>query len=284
MPTAQVKGLNINYEVIGEDGPWVALVTGGRRGYAELVPLAQKIAANGYRVFLHDRRNTGASDMLLDDAEVEEAVWADDLHELLAQHDALPAFIGGSSAGARTAMLFAIRHPEAVRGLLLLRVTGGEFAAGRLPENYYNRFIRAAEEGGMQAVSETDVYAERIAANPKNRDVLINMDPQRFIEIMSNLRDLFVAGAGLPVMGVPTEKLTSMNLPVVIIPGNDKTHASANGIIAHELIPGSELHQLPIEDVDEPLVAFTEWAPYEAEITSVFTDFMGRVQAKAAAE
>ena len=53
-----------------------------------------------------------------------------------------------------------------MRGLLLLRVTGGAFAAGRLPENYYGQFIRAAEQGGMAAICEMDPWKERIAANP----------------------------------------------------------------------------------------------------------------------
>ena len=102
MATAKIRGLYSNYEIVGDSGPAVALFTGGRRGYDEFLPLAKKIAANGFRVFLHDRRNTGASDLVLDDKEVEEAVWADDLVELLRQHNALPAFVGGSSSGART--------------------------------------------------------------------------------------------------------------------------------------------------------------------------------------
>ena len=52
-------------------------------GRIKASPLARKIAAEGFRVLLHDRRNTGASDMLLDDKEVEEIVWADELRELL---------------------------------------------------------------------------------------------------------------------------------------------------------------------------------------------------------
>lgn len=276
MAIAKVRGLKINYEIIGDDGPAVALTTGGRRGYKELVPLAGKIAANGYRVFLHDRRNTGASDMLIDGDEVEEAVWADDLHELLMQHDALPAFIGGSSSGARTSILFAVRHPEAVRGLLLLRVTGGEFAANRLPENYYGQFIRIAEEGGMAAVCATEQYLERIEANPANREVLMNMDPAHFITVMSRWRDLFVAGAHLPVMGVADAELATIKAPTIVIPGNDNTHSSESGRIAHRLIVGSELHQLPIEDQDVPLIPYDEWAPYEEEITRVFVDFMTR--------
>ncbi len=279
MATANIRGLNINYEIIGDDGPAVALVTGGRRGYSELVPLAGKIAAEGFRVFLHDRRNTGASDMLIDGAEVEEVVWADDLHELLAQHDALPAFIGGTSSGARVSILFGLRHAEATRGLLLLRVTGGPFAAGRLPENYYGQFIRAAEEGGMAAVCATEQYQERIAVNPANGDKLMNMDAGDFIAAMSRLKALFEADAHRPVMGVDEAELAKMNIPTIVIPGNDNTHSSESGRVAHRLIPGAELHDLGIEDQDVPLIPFDQWAPYEAEITSVFADFMRRVEA-----
>ena len=31
MPIANVRGANINYEVLGTSGPWVALSPGGRR-------------------------------------------------------------------------------------------------------------------------------------------------------------------------------------------------------------------------------------------------------------
>ena len=60
MPTTTLGGLSINYQVIGDRGPWLALVTGGRRGHQEFGPLAEKIARAGFRIFLHDRRNTGA--------------------------------------------------------------------------------------------------------------------------------------------------------------------------------------------------------------------------------
>ena len=63
MPIANIRGVNINYEIIGDRGPWVAMITGGRRAYNEFVPLSRKIAKAGFRVLLHDRRNTGASDM-----------------------------------------------------------------------------------------------------------------------------------------------------------------------------------------------------------------------------
>ncbi len=276
MPFKNIRGVNLRYEIVGDDGPLATLITGGRRGYDEFLPLAEKLAEHGFRILLHDRRNTGASDILMSADEVEEAVWADDLRVLLGELGEVPAFIGGSSSGARTALFFALRHPEAVRGLLLLRVTGGAFAAGRLPENYYDQFIRAAQAGGMDAVCATPEYGERIAANPKNRERLMSMGADEFIDVQTRLRDLFVAGAELPVFGVSEAELNSIDKPAIVIPGNDRVHDSGVGRTVQKMIPGSELHQLPVEDSDEPVIPFTEWGDYEAEIADTFADFMGR--------
>src|ERR1051326_9435892 len=122
MPVADVRGVNIFYQIIGDRGPWAALITGGRRGHDEFVPLATKLANAGYRVVLLDRRNTGRSDGLIEGDVAEEILWLDDLHELLKQLGAIPTFIGGSSAGARTAMRYYIRYRTETRGLLLMRV------------------------------------------------------------------------------------------------------------------------------------------------------------------
>src|ERR1041385_4803215 len=133
MPVTNIRGVNINWQQIGDRGPWIMLTTGGRRGHDEFIPLANKLPARGHRVVLHDRRNTGASDVLIEGDAGEEVIWTEDMRELMNKLGALPAFFGGSSAGARTSILFALRNPSAVRGLLLLRVTGGAFAAGRPP-------------------------------------------------------------------------------------------------------------------------------------------------------
>jgi pimeloyl-ACP methyl ester carboxylesterase len=277
MPVTQIRGVNINYQVIGEAGPWIMLTTGGRRGHEELVSLAKKLAAAGHRVVLHDRRNTGASEVLIEGDAGEEVMWTDDMHELMGKLGALPAFFGGTSSGARTSILFALRYPQAVRGLLLMRVTGGPFAAARLPENYYNQFIRLAQQGGMAAICATEQWKERITANPRNGDYLRQLPVEKFLAVLTKWRDVFVAGVHLPVMGVTEAELASLEVPTIVIPGNDNTHSSASGLAAHRLIPGAQLHQLPISDQDVALIPFTEWAPYEEEIASAFTRFIAQV-------
>jgi pimeloyl-ACP methyl ester carboxylesterase len=276
MPVTDIRGVNINWQQIGDRGPWIMLTTGGRRGHEEFISLAHKLAKRGHRVVLHDRRNTGASDVMIEGDQGEEVIWTEDMHELMSKLGALPAFFGGSSSGARTSILFALRYPAAVRGLLLLRVTGGAFAAGRLPENYYGQFIRAAREGGMAAVCATEQYQERIKANPRNADYLKTLSPEKFIEVMTRWNAIFEAGGHHPVMGVSEQELGSLKVPAVVIPGNDKTHASASGLAAHRMIPGSELHRLPIEDQDVPLIPFPDWAPYEDEIADTLTTFIAK--------
>lgn len=276
MPYLDVHGVRLFHEVYGDRGPWLALNSGGRHRYLEMAPLAQSIAAEGFRVLVHDRRNTGASDILIAGDASEEEIWADDLHALLTHYAALPAFVGGSSAGARLSMMLKRRHPQAVRGLLLMRVTGGEFAAGRLPRIYYGQFIEAALQGGMAAVCETEAYRERLALNPESRQRLLAMDPQDYIDVMTRWRDRFTSGPISPVMGVPEAELRAYQLPVIVVPGNDKTHSSVNGRGAAALIPESELSPLPLRDQDVDLIAFPEWHPHLPELTAKFCDFMRR--------
>src|SRR5690606_24758492 len=197
--TARINGIEIPHEVLGSGGPWVALMPGGRRGMAEIRSLAARVAASGCRVLIHDRRNCGAAQVCAGGGGTEHELWADDLHALLQHLGALPAVIGGSSSGCRMSLDFALRYPQAVRGLLLWRVTGGAFAVQRLTEKYYGEYIRAAQDGGMAAVCETEHFRELITARPANRDALMAMDPAQFITAMREWERQFRVGGGEPV-------------------------------------------------------------------------------------
>jgi pimeloyl-ACP methyl ester carboxylesterase len=278
MPLATVSGVDINYEVLGERGPWVALQPGGRRGLVGVKSLGQKIAEAGHRVLVYDRRNCGASGISFEGGNSENEVWAEDLHELLLQLDALPAFIGGSSSGCRLALLAALRHPADVRGLLLWRVTGGDFAAQRLVQNYYTQFIEAAERGGMEAVCRTEHFGELFASNPANRARLLAIDVERFIAVMKAWRQSFNEGADHPVIGISPAELRSMTMPACIIPGNDRTHPREPGQVAHRLMPNAEYHEVMTEDRPDLDVALEEWNAKEGLLAAIFIDFLRHAQ------
>ena len=44
MPVIKIRGVDINYRILGDGGPFVALQPGGRRGLAGVQSLAEKLA------------------------------------------------------------------------------------------------------------------------------------------------------------------------------------------------------------------------------------------------
>ncbi len=282
MPQLTIRGAHINYEILGSSGPWVALSPGGRRPLEGVKHLAERVAAQGYRVLIHDRRNCGASDVVLEGTESEYEIWAEDLYAMLQHFNALPAFVGGGSSGCRMSLLLALRHPQAVRGLLLWRVTGGQFAAKRLANQYYFQFIEAAKKGGMAAVCETEHFRERIAQRPSNRQPIMNMDVARFTASFSSWADGFLNDAEKPVIGATVAQLQSVKVPTLIVPGNDKTHSRDVGEKAHAIMKGSELYVLFPEQEDIDIVPPQQWEFKDDELAGVFAAFMKRASAKAA--
>lgn len=280
MTEAVVHNIRINYEVIGSSGPWIALTPGSRRAYGELVNLSREIAASGCRVLLHDRRNCGASEVAFDGSASEHEVWADDLYELGRQLGAHRLVVGGSSAGARLAILYAIRHPNALGGLLLWRLTGGQEAVDRLSENYYGQYIELASKGGMQAICESEHFKERIATRPSNRERLMAIDAEQFLKVMNFWRDRFLESASLPVVGATEADLRAITVPACLIAGNDVIHTPVTARKVAGLIPRSELHDDVVRKVaDDRLLLdwdVKEWRDAEPRLAKIFTTFLRR--------
>ena len=281
MPLANVRGAQINYEIIGTRGDWVALTPGGRQNVEPMRAIAQQLGRAGYRVLLHDRRNCGASDVLLEGSEPEHVIWADDLHELLTQLGALPAFVGGRSSGCRLSLIFALRHPAAVRALLLWRITGGPYAAEQLPYKYYGEYIAAARQGGMAAVCATEHFRERIGEKPANRDRLMAVDPARFIAAMSHWSSYFSEDAHKPVIGASETELKSLDIPALIVPGNDKIHSRRVGETLSRLMPNAELHIVFPTEHDIDMSPDEEWIAKQDELGALFAAFLRRMRARA---
>jgi pimeloyl-ACP methyl ester carboxylesterase len=283
MPVEEINGARINYEVLGDSGPWVVLTPGGRGAKEMVKTLGQTVAGAGYRVLLHDRRNCGASDVIIDGEESEQEIWADDLFELLTRLGALPVFAGGGSAGCGLSLLLTLRHTHSTRGLLLWWVTGGQVAAERLSYNYYGQFIDAAQRGGMPAVCETPFFKERIEQNPDNKDRLMAMDPTRFQRVMESWQQFFLESADLPVIGATEAQLKGIAIPTCIVPGNDDVHPRKVGEGLHQILPNSELHYLR---TDAELAQLAERDPQEVlsetrqRLGKIFVPFLNKCEGR----
>jgi len=47
VPRAVVRGVGLNYDVVGDHGPWLLLIQGGRQDMELFRPLAEHFAALG---------------------------------------------------------------------------------------------------------------------------------------------------------------------------------------------------------------------------------------------
>jgi pimeloyl-ACP methyl ester carboxylesterase len=272
MPVKHIRGVDIVYEALGDSGPWVTVTPGGRRGLVGERKLAGLIAEAGFRVLIHDRRDTGASGIAFP-GDSESYEQAEDLLALLRELGTGPAYVAGSSSGARMSLLLAHHHPDAVKALLLWRVTGGDYAAQRLAFNYYDQFIEAAAQGGIDAVLATEHFSAMVKANPVNGETLRQMGAEAFTAAMQRWLVGFRAGCDYPVAGISPEDLRRMTLPAIVIPGNDRVHPPAGAQAAHRLLPDSVYQEVLTQQVDVD-VDFDGWAAATGSLASRFIDFL----------
>jgi pimeloyl-ACP methyl ester carboxylesterase len=279
MPFAEVNSVRLHYQVLGNSGPWVALVSGARRSMEEVRGLATLVAEAGFQVLLHDRRNTGQSSLSIEGEGSEFEIWADDLCALAKQLDLPPFVVGGSSSGCRLATILALRHRAAIQALLMMRVTGGAFAVKRLSNIYYTQYIEAAQRGGMAEVCETDHFRDLIAIDPARRTQIMQWDTQKFLAVMNRWRDNLESGIDDPMLGASEQALRAIDFPVCVLPGNDKTHSIAAGRLVHSVISGAELRELRQDQLDADLISMEEWSP-NAKLAPVVIQFLQRVTAR----
>jgi pimeloyl-ACP methyl ester carboxylesterase len=272
MPVKNIRGVDIVFEILGDSGPWVAVTPGGRRGLAAERTLAGLIADAGYRVLIHDRRNMGASGIAFpgDNESLEQA---EDLLALLRQLGTGPAYIAGSSSGARMSILLARHHPDAVKALLLWRVTGGPYAAERLAFNYYEQYLDAVAKGGIEAVLETEHFAAMAKANPVSAETLRQMGAEAFAAAMRRWLAGFRADCDYPVAGISSEAMRKITVPAIVIPGNDRVHPPAPGQAAHRLLPNSVYQEVLTQQVDAD-VDFAGWERATGTLAARFIDFL----------
>ena len=142
MPYANVNGTNLYYEEYGA-GPAVVLTPGGRNDTNGLRPIAALLSPH-CRVILHDRRNCGKSDIVIGGELSEQHAWGEEMAGLLKQIGAAPAYLIGGSAGSRTSITVAVRHPEVVKGIYVWEVSGGPISGMSMSPGYYGQYIDAA--------------------------------------------------------------------------------------------------------------------------------------------
>ena len=251
MPKIDVNGVGIAYEIIGNGSKHAIITPGGRfsKDSPGVRDLAEGLAAQDHKVVIWDRPNCGESDICFT-GETESILNADTLVGLLKALDMAPALVIGGSAGSRVSLIAAHRHPDAVRKLAVLWITGDAIGLSGLVSVYCGNIYAAAKIGGMAAVAEDPGLAETISRNPGNRQRILDQDIDSFFVTMQRWGHSYLPYEGSPVPGLRNEDFANLKMPVLIFRSgeSDPHHPRYTTEQVHALIPGSKMVEPPWGD------------------------------------
>lgn len=251
MATIEVNGLNIGYEVIG-NGSKTAIITPGGRFSKEtpgVKDLAENLAAQGYKTVIWDRPNCGESDVCFE-GDSESILNADTLAGLLKALGMAPALVIGGSAGSRVSLLATLRHPDVVRKLAILWITGDAIGLSGLVEVYCGSLMVPAKVGGMEAVAEVPAMQEMIRRNPGNRERILSQDVDTFVATMQRWGATYLPEPGSPVPGLKPEDYKKITCPVLVFRSgqSDPHHPRYTSEQVHALLPNASMAEPPWGD------------------------------------
>jgi pimeloyl-ACP methyl ester carboxylesterase len=259
--STSVLGLTIAYDLVGDAPARTWVVTPGGRFSKDdpgLAEMAEGLAGTDGRVLLWDRPNCGASDVCFEGSS-ESALQADVLAALLDELELGPAVVVGGSGGARVSLLAAARHPHAVAGLAMWWITGRPLGLLSLATHYCSGSLRAAWDGGMEAVAELPEWAEVIERNPANHDRFLALDPAEFIATMERWMVAYSPSSDDVVPGLPPEACAAVDVPTLVL-------RSGEADLHHPRSTSEEVAaRLPRARLEEPPWGDREWRERQDE-------------------
>lgn len=252
MPVAEINGLEIAYDLIG-DGPqtWT-LTPGGRfsKDYGGVRETAEALAATGRRVLIWDRPNCGASSVAFT-GPTESALQADTLAALVRTLDLGRCVIAGGSGGSRVSLLTVARNPDIAEGLAMWWISGGVFGLMALGWYYCGASIQAAWAYGMEAVAALPEWQEVIERNPRNRERFLALHPKEFIASMERWMAAYAPPTpGQTIPGLADADIAAISVPTLVFRSgeSDMAHTRATSEQLAALIPRAQLVEPPWGD------------------------------------
>ena len=233
----EAAGIELAYEEHGS-GPAVVLIHGiasTRSVWRETIEaLGPEVRAIAY-----DRRaygDSGAPEPYRGTTVEEQA---EDVVELVRSLDAAPAVVCGHGLGAMIALDLLLRHPELMRGAVVIEPPLLPLAArgNEVMSEVRERVTDAAREGGPRA-------AVRAFIEGSGAEVLERLGPEREEAALSATAGFAADVAAAPSWEVSRRRLRAIDAPVVALTGS--ASAPVWGEISRalvELVPGAGLRE-----------------------------------------
>ncbi|TAL76902.1 MAG: alpha/beta hydrolase [Burkholderiaceae bacterium] len=268
MTIADIDGIETRYNVMGSGSPLLMFSPGGFNAtldtwttlgiYAKIKPLEHLQTRHTCIVF--DRRETGQSG-----GRIERVGWHDYVAQgkgLLEHLNIKQAHLMGGCMGCCPVIAFATAYPEMVLSMTLYWPVGG--AKYRI--NSHLRFAQhltyVHQNGLEQVVTLVNEEHKPFGADPRGgpwasvigRDAefaraYVRQDHDQYKLIVSSIaRTLFDRDT---VPGAEPEDLLRLNIPTLIVPGQDASHATSAAWYLKECLPQAEIWDRPVASQNE---------------------------------
>jgi pimeloyl-ACP methyl ester carboxylesterase len=217
-----------------------------------------------YSCIVFDRRECGASG-----GRVERVTWSHFVAQgkgLLDHLNIARAHLMGGCMGCCPVIAFAVAHPHAVQSMVLYWPVGG--AKYRISSHHrFAEHLAYVQQHGVEQVVEL----VRREGKPFNADprggpwaTVISRDPafaESYARQSADDYKLIVAGMARTLFdrdtapGAEPEDLLRLDIPALIVPGRDASHATSAARYLEECLPRAEYWDVAVADQTEEKVA-----------------------------
>jgi len=268
MPFAEIDGIETHYEVRGKGPALLMYAPGGfdaRIGQWTDLGVYKRIRLldhlpKKYTCILFDRRENGRSG-----GRVERITWAHYVRQGAGLLDVLgieKAHIMGGCMGCCPVAAFGVALPERTLSMVYYWPVGG--AKYRISGHQrFARHLAFVDENGLQAVGElVRSHDKNFSADPRggpwgqpirNSDAFAMayaaLDKARYLLTVTAMVRGLIDRDTAP--GAEPEELMALNIPSLIVPGDDDFHATSAARYLHECLPGSNCWNMPVDQQTE---------------------------------
>ncbi len=268
MATALIDGIATRYEVMGSGAPLLMFAPGGfdatlekwsTQGVYAKTKMLGALTAN-YQCILFDRRETGQSG-----GRVERITWAHYVAQgkgLLDHLGIARAHLMGGCMGCAPVVAFAAQFPEAVRSMVLYWPVGG--AKYRINGQLrFAQHLAFVQQEGLAAVlalarSGSKGFGEDPRGGPwvsvLRQDAAfaaayVAQDVERYKLSVGGMARALLDRDTAP--GAEPEQLLQLDIPALVVPGRDASHATSAARYLEECLPRAEYwNALPAEQTE----------------------------------
>lgn len=246
MPYANSNGVKIYYEEAGRGFPLVLAheFGGDYRSWEDQF----RYFSRRYRVIAYNSRGFPPSDTPAELDAYSQAIFVEDMANLMRHLKIDKAHIAGLSMGSMTTLHFGVTYPQMARSLVISGTGPGD--TKRAKDRFESEivgFIKNIEANGWKKVAENyGLSDDRLWLRDKN--------PRGYDEFVKQLEERLTTGplqalrrvvTGRPLLADMQAKLRAMRVPTLILLGDEDHVCIDTGLWLKRLLPAAGLHVLP---------------------------------------